>query len=124
MSTATLKKELTTLTIFTLVTGAMVRWRVGQGFVVAELIDPETGEVKEMIEGETGELVYTTIDREATPVLRYRSRDLVKVYTEKCECGRTSFRFEILGRSDDMIKVKAINIFPLAIRNIVSKNNG
>ncbi|RJQ05411.1 MAG: phenylacetate--CoA ligase family protein [Bacillota bacterium] len=93
---------------------------VGQGCVVAELIDPDTGESREMTDGATGEIIYTTIDREATPVIRYRTRDVVRVRTEPCRCGRSSFRLHIIGRSDDMLKVKGVNVFPSAVKDVVS----
>ena len=61
-------------------------------------------------------MVYTSIRREASPLMRMRSHDLMQVFTEPCACGRTSFRFRILGRSDDMFIVKGVNVFPLAIQ--------
>jgi phenylacetate-CoA ligase len=88
----------------------------GTGFAVAELIDPDTGEVLPFTDGQQGEVVYTSIHREASPLLRMRSHDLMQVFTEPCGCGRTSFRFRILGRSDDMFIVKGVNVFPLAIQ--------
>jgi phenylacetate-CoA ligase len=91
----------------------------GQGLVMAELIDPVSLEPIPMQDGAEGEIVYTTIDREATPVIRYRCRDLVRVFTSPCPCGRTSFRFTIFGRSDDMLKVKAVNVFPSAVKDVI-----
>jgi phenylacetate-CoA ligase len=88
----------------------------GTGFVVIELINPDTGEVLPFEDGAQGEAVYTSIRREACPLLRMRSHDLMQVLTERCPCGRTSFRFRILGRSDDMFIVKGVNVFPLAIQ--------
>ena len=88
----------------------------GTGFAVAELIDPDTGDVLPFTEGQQGEVVYTSIRREACPLMRMRSHDLMQVFTEPCACGRTSFRFRILGRSDDMFIVKGVNVFPLAIQ--------
>ena len=88
----------------------------GTGFAVAELIDPDTGDVLPFTEGQQGEVVYTSIHREACPLMRMRSHDLMQVFTEPCACGRTSFRFRILGRSDDMFIVKGVNVFPLAIQ--------
>lgn len=88
----------------------------GVGFAVAELIDPDTGDVLPFIDGQQGEVVYTSIRREASPLLRMRSHDVMQVFTEPCRCGRTSFRFRILGRSDDMFIVKGVNVFPLAIQ--------
>jgi phenylacetate-CoA ligase len=88
----------------------------GVGFAVAELIDPDTGDVLPFEDGQQGEVVYTSIRREASPLLRMRSHDLMQVFTEPCRCGRSSFRFRILGRSDDMFIVKGVNVFPLAIQ--------
>lgn len=88
----------------------------GIGFAVAELIDPDTGDVLPFTDGQEGEVVYTSIRREASPLLRMRSHDVMQVFTEPCRCGRTSFRFRILGRSDDMFIVKGVNVFPLAIQ--------
>ena len=85
----------------------------GTGIAVAELIDPDSGEVLPFADGQQGEVVYTSIRREACPLLRMRSHDLMQVFTEPCPCGRTSFRFRILGRSDDMFIVKGVNVFPL-----------
>jgi phenylacetate-CoA ligase len=86
------------------------------GFVVLELVDPDTGAVQPFEEGRTGEAVYTSIYREACPLQRLRSHDLVQVFTEPCRCGRTTFRFRVLGRSDDMFIVKGVNVFPLGIQ--------
>lgn len=92
-----------------------VHWG-GTGVAVAELIDPDTGDVLPFVDGQQGEVVYTSIHREASPLLRMRSHDLMQVFTEPCRCGRTTFRFRILGRSDDMFIVKGVNVFPLAIQ--------
>jgi len=92
----------------------------GQLIVLAELIDPVTLAPKNMETGAEGEIVYTTIDREATPVLRYRCRDMVRINAEPCACGRTSVRFKVIGRSDDMLKVKGVNVFPAAVKDIIS----
>ena len=92
----------------------------GQLLVKAELIDPVTLEPLDIETGAEGEIVYTTIDREATPVLRYRCRDMVRVNAEPCPCGRTSFRFNVIGRSDDMLKVKGVNVYPSAVKDVIS----
>ena len=92
-----------------------------QGALVAELLDPDTLEIIPMTQGAEGEIVFTTINREATPVIRYRVRDMVRVYTDPCPCGRTGFRFHVIGRSDDMIKVKGVNVFPAAVKGIVTQ---
>ncbi len=88
----------------------------GIGFAVAELIDPDTGDALPFVDGQQGEIVYTSIRREASPLLRMRSHDVMQVFTEPCRCGRTSWRFRVLGRSDDMFIVKGVNVFPLAIQ--------
>ncbi|AQT68287.1 Phenylacetate-coenzyme A ligase [Anaerohalosphaera lusitana] len=83
-----------------------------------EIIDPETGEQVEP--GEDGELVITTLTKEGIPLLRYRTRDIVSVNYEKCECGRTSPRVsKIKGRTDDMIVVRGINVFPSQIEHVL-----
>ena len=88
----------------------------GSGFAVIELIDPDTGRVLPFDDGRQGEVVYTSIWRQACPVQRLRSHDLMQVFTDPCDCGRTTFRFRVLGRSDDMFIVKGVNVFPLGIQ--------
>ena len=83
-----------------------------------EVINPETGE--EVKEGESGELVFTTFTKKAIPLLRYRTKDIVSITYEKCKCGRTSPRIsKIKGRTDDMIVVRGINVFPSQIEHIL-----
>jgi phenylacetate-CoA ligase len=85
---------------------------------IMEIIDPETGE--KMSEGEKGELVLTTLRREAMPILRYRTRDIVTIIPGKCKCGRTHRRISrIIGRSDDMIILRGVNIFPQQIERVL-----
>ena len=91
------------------------------GLVVAELIAPEDGAVIEMTEGAVGELVFTSLGRRACPILRMRAHDVVRVFTEPCVCGRTGFRFETLGRSDDMFIVKGVNVFPLGVQAVLAE---
>jgi phenylacetate-CoA ligase len=91
----------------------------GTGIAIAELIDPDSGDVLPFVDGQQGEVVYTSIHREACPLLRMRSHDLMQVWTDPCPCGRTSFRFRILGRSDDMFIVKGVNVFPLSIQAVL-----
>jgi len=84
----------------------------------AEIINPETGEVLE--DGQEGELVLTSLRREAMPLIRYRTRDITKIITGVCECGRTHRRISrILGRSDDMFVVKGVNVFPQQIEQVL-----
>jgi len=83
-----------------------------------EIIDPQTG--KTLPEGETGELVLTTLNREAMPLLRYRTRDITSVIAEPCPCGRTHRRIaRITGRSDDMLIIRGVNIFPQQIERVL-----
>ncbi|GAQ93974.1 phenylacetate-CoA ligase [Thermodesulfovibrio aggregans] len=83
-----------------------------------EIIDPQTGKV--LPDGEIGELVLTTLNREAMPLIRYRTRDLTRIIIEPCKCGRTHRRISrILGRSDDMFIVKGVNIFPQQIEQVL-----
>ncbi len=81
---------------------------------LAEIIDPATGE--QLPYGEEGELVFTTLTKEAMPVIRYRTRDRTILHAEKCACGRTTVRMEkVLGRTDDMLIVRGVNVFPQLI---------
>ena len=91
----------------------------GQRSVALELVDPEGGAVTRWEEGAEGEAVYTTFAREATPALRYRSSDHMVVTATRCPCGRTSPRMRCIGRTDDMLIYKGMNVFPTAIRDIV-----
>lgn len=81
-----------------------------------EIIDPKTGEAVE--EGEAGELVLTTLTREATPVLRFRTGDITILKTEECPCGRTLARMgRVLGRADDMLKVRGVKFWPKTVEH-------
>jgi phenylacetate-CoA ligase len=91
----------------------------GLGSAIIELIDPDTGAALPLDDGRQGEAVYTSIWREASPLMRMRSHDIFQVFTEPCACGRTSFRLAVLGRSDDMFIVKGVNIFPQAIHAVI-----
>jgi phenylacetate-CoA ligase len=94
----------------------------GQGAVIVELIEPETGAALPLASGAEGELVYTSINREATPLLRYRSGDVAQIISDSpCRCGRTSFRFRIMGRSDDMLWVRGVNVFPRAVEQLMAQ---
>ena len=92
-----------------------------QGIIYPELIDPETLETIEWREGEMGELVYTHLKRECEPLIRFRSRDIVKLTGIECPCGRTGPMIRVLGRSDDMFKVKGVSVFPSSVKEIVSR---
>jgi phenylacetate-CoA ligase len=91
-----------------------------RGFVHAELIDPGTGKARPLADGATGELVLTHLRHRAAPLLRFRTRDHVEVRTSPCACGRTSPRVRCIGRTDDMLIVRGVNVFPAAVREVVS----
>lgn len=87
---------------------------------IAEIIDPKTGEV--LPDGEDGELVLTTLNRNAMPLIRYRTRDLTRIITEPCKCGRTHRKIDrIKGRSDDMLIINGVNVFPMQIEETLMK---
>jgi len=90
-----------------------------QPYVMVELTDPETGKHLPWEPGICGEPVYTTITREATPIIRYASHDYIRIEASDCPCGRTSPRMRCIGRVDDMMIYKAMNVFPSAIRDVV-----
>ena len=93
-------------------------------YVIVELVDPETGDRLPWAEGVKGEAVYTTFDRDATPVLRYRSADHLEVQGTRCACGRTSPKVRCIGRTDDMLVYRAQTVFPGAIRDVVLRRFG
>ncbi len=94
---------------------------LGQGLVHVEIIDPDTGEQLEIKDGTRGEIVYTGLERQCMPLLRYRSRDHIEVVSaSKCDCGRTGFRINVLGRTDDMLTVLGVNVYPVAVKDVVS----
>jgi phenylacetate-CoA ligase len=90
-----------------------------RGFVHAELIDPGTGEALAMDDGARGELVLTHLRHRAAPLLRFRTRDHVEVRASPCPCGRTGPRIRCVGRTDDMLIVRGVNVFPSAVREVV-----
>ncbi|MBU9736000.1 phenylacetate--CoA ligase family protein [Diplocloster agilis] len=91
---------------------------VNEDHFIAEIIDPVTGEV--LPDGEKGELVFTSITKQAFPLLRYRTRDICVLNREKCSCGRTHVRMsKPMGRSDDMLIVKGVNVFPSQIETVL-----
>jgi len=87
---------------------------------VVELCDPHTAEPVEIEDGATGELVWTHVGREASPLLRYRSADLARVWTRPCACGRAGLRIRIEGRRDDMIRVRGANVHPQAVGAVLA----
>jgi phenylacetate-CoA ligase len=88
---------------------------------IAEIVEPETG--REVAPGEIGELVITNLGRPGFPVIRYRTGDLVRLNLAPCECGRTLARFDggLLGRSDDMVTIRGVNVYPTAIENVIRR---
>lgn len=91
---------------------------INEDHFIAEIINPETGEV--LPEGEKGELVFTSITKEAFPLIRYRTRDLCVLSREKCSCGRTHIRMKKpMGRSDDMRVIRGVNVFPSQIETVL-----
>ena len=93
----------------------------GTGFVHYELIDPETGASLPIEDGAEGELVYTHLNHKAAPLLRFRSRDRVRLSTGACPCGRDTPRVRCIGRTDDLLIVRGVNVFPSAVRDVVGK---
>jgi phenylacetate-CoA ligase len=91
-----------------------------EGHAVLEVIDPHTLEVLPLEDGVSGEFVWTHLAREASPLLRYRSSDLGRVWSSPCACGRAGLRIAVDGRLDDMLRVQAVNVYPQAISAIVS----
>ncbi|MER6669009.1 phenylacetate--CoA ligase family protein [Amycolatopsis japonica] len=89
--------------------------------MIAELIEPDTGEQIAPVEGAQGELVYTALRRQASPLLRFRTRDHVVVTGTGCSCGRTGYKVRCIGRTDDMLIVRGINVFPSAIKQLVAE---
>ena len=96
---------------------------VSDDLFIVEIIDPETGEV--LPEGEVGELVITNIKKEGIPLLRYRTKDITYLDSTPCKCGRTTPRIaKIQGRSDDMLKIKGVNVFPSQIESALLGTKG
>ena len=99
---------------------AQTGMHINEDHFYAEVIDPETGEV--LPEGTEGELVFTSLDKEAFPLLRYRTRDLVVLKREQCPCGRTHIKMcKPKGRSDDMMIIRGVNVFPSQIETVLLK---
>ena len=94
----------------------------GPGPSCTYFIDPETGEV--LPYGETGELVFTSITKEAFPIIRYRTRDITSLNPEPCICGRTHVRMnKVSGRTDDMLIIRGVNVFPSQIESVLMKSD-
>ncbi len=91
---------------------------INEDHFLAEIIDPDTGEV--LPEGEKGELVFTALDKEAFPLLRYRTRDICVLTRKKCSCGRTFIKMaKPMGRTDDMLIIRGVNVFPSQIETVL-----
>lgn len=91
---------------------------INEDHFIPEIIDPQSLNV--LAEGEKGELVFTTVTKEGLPILRYRTRDLTRLNYDKCRCGRTLVRMEkCLGRSDDMLIIRGVNVFPSQIESVL-----
>ena len=94
---------------------------INEDHFIAEIIDPETGEV--LPDGEQGELVFTAIDKQAFPVIRYRTRDVCVLHRGKCACGRTFVKMDRpMGRTDDMLIIRGVNVFPSQIEGVLMSN--
>ena len=93
----------------------------GQGFVWPEMIDPDNEQTLAIEPGAFGEMVYTALVREAMPLIRFRSGDLVNVTDASCSCGRTSFKIRCVGRTDDMFIVRGVNVYPSAISDVATE---
>ena len=101
----------------------MCGMHINEDYFIPEIIDPETGEV--LPAGEKGELVITCIKKEGLPLIRYRTKDITRLIYEPCKCGRTTVRMENLsGRSDDMLKIRGVNVFPSQIEEVVLSVDG
>lgn len=96
---------------------------INEDHFIAEVINPETGEV--LPEGEKGELVVTCLTKKALPMIRYRTKDITRLFYEPCKCGRTTARMENLsGRSDDMLIIRGVNVFPTQIEEVLLNIEG
>ncbi len=99
------------------------RLHVMEDHFIPEIIDPDTGEV--LPDGEEGELVITTVTKQALPILRYRTKDISRLHREPCPCGRTMVVMEsVKGRSDDMLIVNGVNVFPSQVEHVLTKVEG
>lgn len=93
---------------------------INEDFFYPEIIDPATGDV--LPEGEKGELVFTTLTKEGTPIIRYRTRDITYLYRDACSCGRTIIKMHrLLGRTDDMLIIRGVNVFPSQIEQVLMR---
>ncbi|MEI6647014.1 MAG: AMP-binding protein [bacterium] len=97
----------------------------GRGLLHVELIDPDSGAVLPFRSGQEGEMVLTNLIREAQPLVRYRSGDIVRIAAnDRCPCGRSSFRFVVIGRADQMVVVQGINVYASAVKGLLARHHG
>jgi phenylacetate-CoA ligase len=102
---------------------ALKGMHINEDHFLPEIIDPETGEV--LPPGSVGELVITTLTKEALPIIRYRTSDITSLHYEKCDCGRTTVRMaKISGRSNDMLILGGVNVFPSQIEEVLFNVDG
>jgi len=96
---------------------------VFEDMFLVEVIDPDSGEV--LPEGSQGEIVYTSLTKECCPVIRYRSRDITRIYRDSCACGRTLIKMDkVRGRSDDMLIIRGVNVFPSQVEAVIMQVEG
>ena len=93
---------------------------LAEDYCMFELVDPETLEVIPFEDGAEGEIVLTGLEKECAPAIRWRDKDIVQVFTEPCSCGRPGFRFVVKGRADDMLLVRGVNVYPYAVKDVVT----
>lgn len=93
---------------------------LSEDYCILELLDPKTKQVVELRDGAVGDMVFTYLGIEGTPFLRYALGDVLQVFVAPCECGWPGLRFKILGRADDMLIVKGVNVYPAAVRDVVA----
>jgi phenylacetate-CoA ligase len=96
--------------------------RNGGDFTVLELVDPATKEPIEIVDGARGSVVVTSLDREALPYIKFELADVVEIFTKPCECGYPGpgYRINVVGRADDLLKIKGVGVYPAAIREEVA----
>ena len=96
---------------------------VAEDHFIPEIVDAKT--LEPVPHGESGELVITTLTKRGIPLIRYRTKDISRLYYDQCECGRTHVRMEkIMGRTDDMLKIRGVNVFPTQIESVLIAVNG
>jgi phenylacetate-CoA ligase len=93
---------------------------LAEDYCLFEIVDPKTLEVLPFENGVEGEVVLTGLQKECAPAIRLREKDMVQVFTEPCECGKPCFRFFVKGRSDDMLLVRGVNVYPHAIKDVIN----